>query len=113
MYSTVGDLFRWSEALLSDRLLTAESRGEMFHIYPEALGPGGQHYGYGMVLTERFGQTEWYHGGGIRGFATVIRIYPKDRVCVVVLSNVDSVKSWDVAIQLAGLILNEQPAAVK
>jgi D-alanyl-D-alanine carboxypeptidase len=113
LYSTVGDLFRWSEALFSDRLLTAESRDEMFRIYPEALGPGGQHYGYGMVLTERFGQTEWYHGGGVRGFATAIRIYPKARVCVVVLSNVDSVKSWDVAIQLAGLVVNEQPAAAR
>jgi D-alanyl-D-alanine carboxypeptidase len=113
LYSTVGDLFRWSEALLSDRLLTAKSRDEMFHIYPEALGPGGQHYGYGMVLTERFGQPEWYHGGGIRGFATAIRIYPKDRVCVVVLSNVDSVKSWDVAIQLSSLVLNKQRPVVK
>lgn len=49
--------------------------------------------GYGMVITERFGQPEWYHGGGIKGFATAIQLYPKARVCVVVLSNVDSIKS--------------------
>lgn len=111
LYSTVDDLFHWSEALLSGRLLSVSSRDEMFSSYPEAVGYGGQHYGYGMVITERFGQPEWYHGGGIKGFATAIQLYPKARVCVVVLSNVDSVKSWDVATQLASLILNKQSAA--
>ena len=66
-----------------------------------------------MVLTERFGQPEWYHGGGVRGFATAIRIYPDAKVCVVVLSNVDSVKSWDVATELASFVVNQQPTAVK
>jgi D-alanyl-D-alanine carboxypeptidase len=111
LYSTVDDLFHWSEGLLDDRLLSADSRKAMFTMYPEAVGYGSQHYGYGMVLTERFGQTEWYHGGGVKGFATAIQIYPESKVCVVVLSNVDSVKSWDVATQLAGLLLDKQAAA--
>jgi hypothetical protein len=36
-----------------------------------------------------------------------IQLYPKAGVCVVVLSNVASIKSWDVATQLAGLVLNK------
>src|SRR5436190_13881130 len=61
LYSTVEDLFKWNEALASNRLLSEDSRKQMFAKYPEAEGYGGQHYGYGVVLTEKFGQVQWYH----------------------------------------------------
>jgi len=59
------------------------------------------HYGYGVVITERFGQPRYYHGGRIQGFATAIERYPKSNVCVVVLANEDEVKSWELATSLA------------
>ena len=104
IYSTVGDLYRWSEALATGRLLSADSRRQMFTIYPEAAGYGA-HYGYGVVIAERFGQTLYYHGGGINGFTSAIQRYPKPNLCVVVLSNEEEIKSWEVATSLAGLQL--------
>jgi CubicO group peptidase (beta-lactamase class C family) len=104
LYSTVRDLYQWSEAIATGRLLSADSLQRMFAIYPET-SINGAHYGYGVVITERFGQSLYYHGGGINGFATAIQRYPKSNLCVVVLSNEDEVKSWDVATGLAGLLL--------
>jgi D-alanyl-D-alanine carboxypeptidase len=106
IYSTVRDLYQWNEALATGRLLSAESRRQMFTTYPEAAGYGA-HYGYGVVITEKFGQPLYYHGGGINGFASAIQRYPKSNVCVVVLSNEEEIKSWDVATSLAGLLLEK------
>lgn len=106
LYSTVRDLYLWNEALANGRLLSADSRRQMFTIYPEAAGYGA-HYGYGVVISEKFGQPLYYHGGGIKGFATAIQRYPQSNVCVVVLSNEEEIKSWDVATSLAGLLLDK------
>ena len=106
LYSTVRDLYRWNEALANGRLLSADSRRQMFTIYPETAAFGA-HYGYGVVISEKFGQTLYYHGGGISGFASAIQRYPKSNVCVVVLSNEEEIKSWDVATSLAALLLDK------
>jgi len=106
LYSTVRDLYRWNEALAKGRLLSADSRRRMFTVYPEAAGYGA-HYGYGVVIGEKFGQPLYYHGGGISGFASAIQRYPESDICVVVLSNEGAIKSWDVATSLAGLLLDK------
>jgi CubicO group peptidase (beta-lactamase class C family) len=106
IYSTVRDLYEWSEAVATGRFLSDDSRRRMFTIYPEAANYGA-HYGYGVVIAEKFGQPLYYHGGGINGFTSAIQRYPKSNVCVVVLSNQDEIKSWDVASSLAGLLLEK------
>jgi D-alanyl-D-alanine carboxypeptidase len=104
LYSTVNDLFKWNEALAGEKFLSATSQKQMFAIYPEASGYGA-HYGYGIVISEKFGQPLYYHGGGGNGFATAIQRYPKENICIVVLSNLESVKSWDVATEVAEVVL--------
>ncbi len=44
------------------------------------------HYGYGIVLAERFGHKLQYHSGGISGYNSTLQRYP----VIAVLSNVDS-----------------------
>ena len=107
LYSTIGDLYKWNEALANGRLLSVESRRAMFTPYPEAE-LSGMHYGYGVVITEKFGQLRYYHGGGIHGFASAIERYPETNICVVVLSNEEEVKSWELAVRLAGLLLDKK-----
>lgn len=104
LYSTVSDLYKWNEALATGRLLSVESRRAMFTPYPEAE-LSGMHYGYGIVIAEKFGELRYYHGGGIQGFASAIERYPKSNICVVVLSNEEEVKSWELSVSLAGLLL--------
>jgi len=105
LYSTVGDLYKWNEALANGSLLSDESRRAMFTPYPEAE-LSGMHYGYGVVISEKFGQLRYSHGGGIQGFASAIERYPRANICVVILANEDEVKSWELAGSLAGLLLN-------
>ena len=95
VYSTVEDLYLWNEALASPgKLLTARSLDQMFAVYPETTAYGGQNYGYGVVITHRFGRLLYYHGGGVKGFDSSIQRYPAERSCSVVLENLDPSKPW-------------------
>jgi CubicO group peptidase (beta-lactamase class C family) len=106
-YSTTHDFIVWSEALAHEKLLNADSTAQMFALYPETELKG-MHYGYGVVLTSRFGHRLQYHGGGIKGFTTVLQRYPDVGLVVVVLSNLDGdsssptpIESWDLGDALA------------
>ncbi len=63
IYSTVDDMERWSQALMTPGpLLTAPSLHQMFAIYPETTAYGDQNYGYGVVIAHKFGKLLYYHG---------------------------------------------------
>ena len=107
LYSTVRDLTRWGEAMAHNKLLNSDSAARVYGLYPEAVAkdPYNQigHYGYGIVLTERFGHQLQFHGGGIRGFNSVLQHYPEKNLVLAVLSNLDSdlMPSWTLADSLA------------
>ncbi|HEV2400451.1 MAG TPA: serine hydrolase domain-containing protein [Candidatus Sulfotelmatobacter sp.] len=111
--STVEDMYRWNEALSEKgRLLSSDSLKQMFTEYPEATHEG-QHYGYGVVISRlKFGRLLYYHGGGVEGFSSSIQRYPNERVCIVVLSNFDSYKPWELGDHIAAALFNQPlPAA--
>jgi CubicO group peptidase (beta-lactamase class C family) len=113
IYSTVGDMYRWNESLaLPGKLLTEMSLKEMFAVYPETLLQG-MHYGYGVVIAQKSGRQLYYHGGGVQGFETVIQRYPKERICIVVLENLDPTKPWDVADQIASDLFGSSKSNVQ
>ena len=107
IYSTVEDMYRWNEALAENgKLLAADSLKQMFTEYPEATHEG-QHYGYGVVISRlKFGRLLYYHGGGVEGFSSSIQRYPDDRVCIVILSNFDSYKPWELGDHIASDLFN-------
>lgn len=108
IYSTVEDMYRWNEALAdAGKLLSADSLKQMFTEYPEATHEG-QHYGYGVVISRlKFGRLLYYHGGGVEGFSSSIQRYPNDRVCIVVLSNFDSYKPWELGDHIAAGVFSQ------
>jgi CubicO group peptidase (beta-lactamase class C family) len=112
-YSTIHDLTVWSEALAHGKLLNSDSTKRMFSVYPETLLES-MHYGYGIVLAERFGHELQYHGGGIKGFNSVLQRYPQVKLVIVVLSNLDSdtspppVESWVLGDGLAQIWFRSQ-----
>lgn len=99
-YSTVDDLLAWSDSLVQRRLLDAESTELMFRAYPEAALQG-VHYGYAVVLGEKFGHRLEYFAGGIDGFSSMLQRYPELDLTVAVLSNLDPRKTRVAAWTLA------------
>jgi D-alanyl-D-alanine carboxypeptidase len=82
-YSTVGDFFRFAEALQSGKLISKASLAQM--ITP-ALIP---QYGFGMFLSGE-GATRYFgHAGGAPGQNGDLRIYPDSGYVIVALSNFD------------------------
>jgi D-alanyl-D-alanine carboxypeptidase len=82
-YSTVGDFFRFAEALQSGRLVSKASLAQM--IAP-GVHPG---YGFGMSLTGEGAMRTFGHAGGAPGQTGDLRIYPESGYVLVALSNVD------------------------
>jgi CubicO group peptidase (beta-lactamase class C family) len=117
LYSTIQDLTRWSEAIAHGKLLNADSTRRAFQIYPEAVSQDNYHvpahYGYGIVIGERFGRIVQYHAGGFPGFNSVLQRYPQSNLVVAVLSNLDSdsdvMPTWILGDELAKPWFAQQP----
>lgn len=81
MVSTVDDLYRWADALLSGRVLDAERVRRLW-----TAGEGG--YGLGWHTDTTAHGTRWiHHGGDYVGFGAELAIYPDDSVVMANLAN--------------------------
>lgn len=79
--STVEDLYKWDQALYSDKLLNSRTKEAMFTLQKEE-------YGYGwLIQMTPYGKLVG-HSGGIHGFCSVILRFPETEVSVIALSNI-------------------------
>jgi CubicO group peptidase (beta-lactamase class C family) len=87
-YSTVGDVARFADALMSHELLSPAST-ELLITGKVALFSGAS-YAFGfMDFRDKDGNGSVGHGGGAPGMNGDLRIYPKSGYVVAVLSNFD------------------------
>ncbi len=110
LYSTVGDLFLWNEALYSGKLVSPKSLEAM-------ITPVKSNYGYGLGVDSKSNRKMISHGGGINGFSTYIARFPDEKVTVVVLRNADygAPGPGKITQDLAAILFGEKyeiPAAV-
>jgi hypothetical protein len=100
LYSTVGDLLIWDQALYTERLLPETARRAMYTPFKDNYA-----YGWSIQPADKAptGRLQIGHGGGINGFATMITRVPDDRVTVIVLSNVDNISAGNVARDLIAI----------
>ncbi|MEX2114555.1 MAG: serine hydrolase domain-containing protein [Pirellulales bacterium] len=112
LVSNVLDMVKWHQALEGDSLLSSASYEAMYQKTKLTNGVP-RPYGYGWQLGELAGHLRQGHGGGIQGFSTMIGRYPKDRLCVIVLSNTATANSGAVESRIAKLLLavEEKPVA--
>lgn len=98
MYSTVGDLLRWDQALYTEKLVSRKSLEEAFTpfqgpyvpVQPWQQGLYSRHrWGYGCWVTKWFGHDLIWSPGFIHGFVAAILRYPEDRTVVIVLENME------------------------
>ncbi len=87
LYSTVGDLFRWHEALFGGRVLNAESLKAATTPVALPADVDGMKYGYGLVMYEVKRLRAIGHGGGLNGWSSDLVRLPDENCTVVVLAN--------------------------
>ena len=103
LYSNVEDLYKWDQALYTDRLLPLKYRDLLFR-------PNLQNYGYGWAfLMPKEGQpfagdTIPMHGGAIFGFQALIQRIPRERDLIVLLDNTDDRTLLEIAMEIRQII---------
>jgi D-alanyl-D-alanine carboxypeptidase len=86
-YSTVEDLARFAQALLSHKLLSPDSTKLLI---TGKVNAGPARYAYGFEDARDAHGNGWVgHGGGAPGMNGDLRIYPKTGYVIAVLSNLD------------------------
>ncbi|CAN5917562.1 hypothetical protein BH24BAC1_BH24BAC1_16150 [soil metagenome] len=87
VYSTVEDLYKWDQALYTQKLVKKETLAEAF-TGPGLLNRKNEDYGFGWRLRQvESGDTVVYHGGLWHGYNTYLLRNPKDHSAIIVLSN--------------------------
>ena len=90
LYSTVGDLYRWNEAIFHYKILTAATLEAAFTPVKTAANQGDNPdagYGFGWAIAKFRGASEISHGGGLNGFTSFLLRLPGKNVTVAVLAN--------------------------
>jgi CubicO group peptidase (beta-lactamase class C family) len=85
IYSTVGDLFKWQQALFGDNILNKTSRQKILTPYYE-MSRGKYGYGWFMSRLSDGRESIWAPGAEDFGHSGIIKSYP-DGFVLVILSN--------------------------
>lgn len=102
LYSTVEDLYRWDRALAHGELLPNWLQLEMFT-------PTLRQYGYGWFVRQQQGRQMIGHSGYITGFSNYMVRYPDERITIIVLSNLQTTRAYDISQHLAGIMRSPPP----
>lgn len=105
LYSTVGDLYKWDQALYTDRLVSKETLATIFTSMVAI--PNDGEYGYGWIISQQSGHRVIWHDGFVYGFVSQITRYPDDQVTILVLTNVDTENPYEITNALADMVLAE------
>ena len=80
MYSTTGDLYKFAQAIASNKILSSET-------WRVAFKPRINDYGYGWKIGNLFGRDYIRHDGGYPGFMSDFIYYPKEDITIIILNN--------------------------
>ncbi len=114
LWSTVSDLARWTHFLArgADGVLSAPTLEEMSQ--PEIMTDTerwSEAFGLGLLLERRDDRVFVGHSGGMPGFVTGMMVRRSDDLGAVVLTNSSSgTAPIALAVELASLVLDEQPS---
>lgn len=100
LYSTTGDLLRWTQGLFGGKLLQPASLERM-------VTPAKDSYAFGVGVNTVRGRTVIAHSGGIEGFNARLAYYPESKLTVVVLANVNGGAGMQIARDLAALAFGD------
>jgi CubicO group peptidase (beta-lactamase class C family) len=89
LYSTVEDLYKWDQALYTNKLINIKNLDEALTSFVQNGKMGKDNYGFGWrIKVLKNGDVVWYHGGLWHGYNTYLLRNPKDHSAIIILSNV-------------------------
>ena len=100
LYSTTGDLHRWTQGLFGGRLLSPAALTKMTTPYKE-------NYALGLDVSTVNGRKVISHNGGIEGFNSELAYYPESKVTIVLLANVNGPAYIELPRKLAAITFGE------
>ena len=99
-YTTAGDEARWVDTLFAGRALSATSTNAILDLQ-------GAGYGWFKKYNAGLGETVYYMNGRAPGYSSFVLHAPKERLTVVVLSNIYSSVTTTIGNNLAALALGK------
>ena len=110
--STVNDLLKWDRALYTEKLVSSESKKEIFRAV-ELNNKSKRDYGFGWALSddETYGKIV-NHSGGWPGYKTFIERHIDNDKTIIVLQNHESVSTTKLFAYLRSIIYNK-PLPIK
>lgn len=108
MEASVLDLARFGSSLAQGKLVSESSLREMWT--PQPVRFGRSDYGLGFRIGESFGYRSVWHTGSQVGANSYMEIFPELRACIVVLSNTDGHKPFDIGRYISAIYLNDRLA---
>jgi CubicO group peptidase (beta-lactamase class C family) len=108
LYSTVEDLYRWDQALYTDKLIPKNLRDMMFTPFVLTSDRSGLHYGYGWGIGKEDNHLLVSHEGVINGFHSVIARYPNDKTVIIILGNRQDMNLFEMRTQIAKIVFGEK-----
>ncbi|HMQ33096.1 MAG TPA: serine hydrolase domain-containing protein [Chloroflexaceae bacterium] len=104
LYATAEDLYRWGEALRTDRLVPPEARARLFA--PHTATPGFQTgYGYGWFVSDLGGERRVWHAGAAPGYRSYMHLELGAETMVIVLSNDEAAPVVPIGRELAAVLI--------
>ena len=110
--STVEDLYKWDQALYTDKLVPNDLKQKLFT-------PNLEYYGYGWEIVTipadepGAGQVMISHEGGINGFNTIEQRFVGDHDLIVIFNNTPGADLADMAKGIRAIVYGKEPAAPK
>lgn len=103
--STVGDLYKWHQALEGEKILSKEAKAKLFTPHVPEDEEGSSHYGYGWAIFKTSRNTRLIaHNGGNGIFAADFRRYVDENVVLIIGSNQSDFSSIAVSGQLPKIV---------
>lgn len=101
LYSTVDDLYRWSQVMDGERP-SMLSLGDI----REILTPNQFGYGFGWFVGKGFDETRYRHNGALPGYWSDFIKFPDRKVTIIIFANVPG-KLSSIARDLSGMVLGK------
>ena len=105
LVSNCDDLQKWYDCLKQRKLLSAKA-------YQRFFAENLNHYCYGLERHDRNGITMYAHGGDANGIAAYTQYFFEDDLCILILSNNESLNQYRLGEGIAEIMYGKEPKAI-